>query len=207
VARSKSAMVQLAMDLWGAGIITDPRHLLRLVKVPGTSFLAEAFNIDTRQAQRENEYLQLGQVIEVNSFDNHMVHLTEHDNFRKGEEYAKLKRRAAEGDPQAAQVLAAIDGHCQVHYEMAAGQLGVPTPPGTDFDPEAAAAGTALGPEGEYIDPVTGLPPNPTMVAAGATPSALSDSDIGRRAGIGGAGQQGRVPGIDVDTQAAQTGS
>src|SRR5690606_33200228 len=51
VVRSKSAMVQLAMDLWGAGIITDPRHLLRLIKVPGTNFLAEAWNIDTRQAQ------------------------------------------------------------------------------------------------------------------------------------------------------------
>lgn len=205
VARSKSAMTQLAMELWSAGVITDPRHLLRLIKVPGADFLAEAWNIDSRQAQRENEYLQLGQSIEINTFDNHMVHLTEHDNLRKGEEYAKIARRASEGDPEAIAIKANIDGHAQAHYELVMQQLGVPTPPGSDFNPEAAAAGSLGG--GEYIDPTTGMPPNPTMVAAGATPSALSDSSIAKRAGIGGPGQPGQVPGIDADTQAARQGA
>lgn len=205
VARSKSAMVQLAMDLWSAGIITDARHLLRLIKVPGTDFLAEAWNVDTRQAQRENEYLQLGEAVEVNTFDNHMVHITEIDNLRKGEEYVKLKKRAMAGEQDALLILANIDGHAQAHYELVLAQLGVPTPPGTDFDPAASQAGPI--PNEQYIDPTTGTIPDSTMVAAGAAPSALSDSTVGRRAGIGGPGQPGRVAGVDVDTQAARQGA
>lgn len=206
VVRSKSAMVQLALDLWGAGILTDPRHLLRLIKVPGTDFLAEAWNIDTRQAQRENEYLLLGEQVEINSFDNHMVHITEHDNLRKSEEYEKLKRAALTGDPEAQRTVAIIDAHTQAHYEAVLPQMALPTPPGTEQsdNPLATPAGN-VSPE-PYTDIRTGTPPNPTMVAAGQTPSALTGSPIAKRAGIGGPGEPGEVQGMDIDTQAARLG-
>lgn len=202
IARSKSAQVQLGMDLWGAGIITDPGQLLRLVKAPGTSFLAEAWNIDSRQANRENEALLLGEVVEVNTFDNHTAHTVEHDNMRKGDGYTKLKRRAAQGDQEAIAIIANIDAHQMVHNEMMLPQMGVPSPGSPFMSQEQGSF-----PNEEYIDPLTGLPPNPTMVASGAAPSALANSDIARRAGIGGTGQPGAVPGIDVDQQAASMGA
>lgn len=208
VVRSKSAMVQLALDLWSAQVITDPRHLLRLIKVPGTDFLAEVWNVDTRQAQRENEHLQLGEMVQVNSFDNHPVHIAEHDAMRKGEEYEKLAIRAASGDPEAVQIKAAIDAHVDLHQQMVLPKAGLPDP----RNAEAAQASPLTGPEGAfpnepYIDPLTGLPPNPTQVAAGAAPSALSDSSIRERAGIGGPGNPGAVPGVDPDAQAASMGA
>jgi hypothetical protein len=208
VVRSKSAMVQLVFDLVDRGIITDPRHVLRLIQVPGTDFIAESFNIDTRQAQRENEYLLLGEPVEIHSFDNHMVHISEHDNIRKSEEYDKLQRRAAAGDPEATQIIANLDAHTQAHYEMVLPQLGIPTPPGTEqqVGPLTGPMGGSAGGGSDYLDPRTGLPPNPTMVAAGQSPSALDTSTVAKRAGIGGPGEPGRVQGTSIDEQAARLG-
>lgn len=213
VARSKSAMVQLALDLFNAGIITDPRHVLRLIQMPGSDFLTDALNVDARQAQRENERLMLGEMVEIHAYDNHMVHIAEHDNYRKGEEYEKLARAAAEGDLVATQIKAAIDGHAQAHYEQVLPQLGVPTPGGTDvLESEFTGPRVAAYDTEDYIDPLTGLPPNPTQVAAGQSPSALENSQFGEssireRAGIGGPGQPGQVQGVDADTQASRMGA
>lgn len=210
VVRSKSAMVQLSLDLWDRKVLSDPRQLLRLIKVPGTDFLAEAWNVDTRQAQRENEYLLTGEVVEVHQFDNHLVHITEHDNLRKSEEYDKLLRAAREGDPEATQKLASIDAHVQAHYGLVLPQMGVPTPPGTPHmpgDPSVAAAGGPGMGGGDYLDPMTGLPPSGVMVGAGQAPSALAGSTVAKRAGIGGAGQPGQVPGASADQQASSMGA
>lgn len=209
VARSKSAQTQLAMELFQMQVITDPRQLLRLIKVPGADFIAEAWNVDTRQAQRENERLLLGEVVEVNTFDNHQVHIAEHDNQRKSEEYDKLSRAAAAGDKEAIKKKAAIDSHADIHYQMYApmvqGQPAPNLPEGAVAEQVAARTGGGGG--SQYLDPRTGLPPNPTMVAAGQAPSALAGSQVAKRAGIGGAGQPGRVPGVDSDSQAASMGA
>ena len=132
IVRSKSAMVQLTMDLQKAGVLTDPRHILRLIQMPGMDFITEAFNVDARQAQRENEYLQLGEEVQVNTFDNHMVHITEHDNFRKSSEYDKLRRRAEAGDQEAVAVVANTDAHAMAHNELVMQQagMGMQAPPG-----------------------------------------------------------------------------
>ena len=177
ITRSKSAMVQLVMDLNEAGIITDPSHVLRLIQMPGMDFLTEAFNVDTRQAQRENEYLQLGEEVQVNTFDNHAVHVSEHDNFRKSSEYDKLKRLAAAGDPEAMAIIANTDAHVAAHNELVMQQ----------------AQQKAMQQQG---------------MSAQAPPQGVQGSpSLGRLAGIGGPGQPGQVPGIDLDTQAARLGA
>jgi hypothetical protein len=58
-----------------------------------------------------------------------------------------------------------------------------------------------------YTDPTTGKPPDPLAVASGQAPSALENTDVKRRAGIGGPGQPGEVPGVSTDTQAFRQGS
>jgi hypothetical protein len=117
---SKAATIQLGLDLWKAQVITDPRHLLRLLQVPDASFLADEFNIDARQAQRENEILMQGTPIAIHDFDVDAVHIVEHDNQRKGEDYEKLEAMANAGDPQAQKVLAAMNAHVDAHHQQQA---------------------------------------------------------------------------------------
>jgi len=194
VGRSKSAMVQLAMDLWAQKIITDPRHLLRLIQMPGADFLSELLNSDARQAQRENGELATGEIVQIHAYDNHSVHITEHDNFRKGEEYRKIEEAALAGDAQATKTKAAIDGHVQAHYEQVNPQMSPQIPGGPPFAPgDGAQAVGRPAQHARYQDPVTG--------GVG-----LAGSGIAAHAGIGGPGEPGAVPGIEPDSQAASMG-
>lgn len=204
--KSKAARAQLATEMWSGGILTDPRKYVRLLDIPGTDFISEGMNRDAKQAHRENGKLRHGQQVIVHPFHNHMVHLEEHHNEMKELWYEE----ADEADP----AKVAFDAHTAAHMDLALGQLGVPTPPGTNqtHDLVSGALGGGApggGPGANYLDPMTGRPSDPTRVAAGQEPSSLSrgPSDIRRAAGIGGAGQQGAVPGIPADQQAAQTGS
>jgi hypothetical protein len=113
-------------------------------------------------------------------------------------------------------------GFGAVHESLILQQLGLASPvPNPTVDPmageqaAAAAAGPAAGrpPQGSpynapmYTNEATGVPNSPLAVASGQAPSPLADTAIARKAGIGqGAGQQGRVPGVSADNQAARTG-
>lgn len=218
VPRSKSARAQMAMELQQQGFFPDPRLFLRTLDMPGIEFLVEHLNVDAKQAQRENTRLRDGIICEVHDFDNHTVHITEHNNFRKTQEYEAL-------DDQTKSV---FDAHVAAHNELLLPQQNSPAPPGTDqLDPanrvpapgtpeEAAAAGAGGGPAQQgsspsggtpmYVNPMTGKPNNPLEVASGQAPSALTGSAVARRAGIGGAGQPGAVPGHSRDAQAASMG-
>lgn len=231
---SKAATVQLGMDLFKMGVITDPRHLLRLLQVPDASFLADEFNVDARQALRENEYLMAGQVVQVHDFDNHGVHGIEHDILRKSEDFEKIERMAQQGDPQATKIVAAVNAHCDVHKQMlaqlqaqqqspaATGKL-VETlaykdaPPDIKAQIEKQAGFTpsafwdANGAAGHGVTP--NAPPEPAgapPAAGGAlTPGSLAglQSAIASRAGIGGGlGQPGIPPGHTADQAAAHMG-
>lgn len=200
--KSKAARAQLAVELWTNGVITDPRLYVRLLDIPGTSFVSESFNIDAKQAHRENGKLRRGQQVAIQVFHNHMIHLEEHGKVMKEAWYEE----AEETDP----AKVAFDAHYAAHLESALGQLGVPTPPGTPQTHDLTAGMSPGGGVGaDYLDPMTGKPSDPTRVAAGQEPSSLSrgPKNIRKAAGIGGAGQQGQVPGIDPQTQAAQTGN
>lgn len=217
VPRSKSARAQMAMELQAQGFFPDPRLFLRTLDMPGIEFLVEHLNVDAKQAQRENTRLRDGIVCEVHDFDNHMIHVTEHNNFRKTQEYEMLDDGAK----------IVFDAHVAVHNELILPQGGVPTPPGTEqidpnLMPPAPGTPAAMAAEGAgappqhgsspagghamYTNPMTGKPNDPLAVASGRAPSALTGSAVARRAGIGGASQPGKVPGHSVDAQAASMG-
>jgi hypothetical protein len=213
VPRSKAARTQMAMELQAQGFFPDPRLFLRTLDMPGIEFLAEHLNLDAKQSQRENTRLREGIICEVHDYDNHTIHVTEHNNFRKTQEYEILPM----------EIRAVFDAHVATHNELILQQSGVPTPPGTPtLDPNQMppAAGTPAaaqaqgGPHGSspaggtpmYVNPTTGVPNNPLDVASGRAPSALTGTAVARRAGIGGAGQPGAVPGHSRDAQAASMG-
>jgi hypothetical protein len=190
--KSKSARAQLAMQLWDQKIVTDPRLYLRMLDMPGVDFITEQLSVDTKQAQRENDKLLFGEQCEVHDWDNHMVHISEHNDLRKSEEYEKLGPEER----------ALIDAHANMHMSLVLGQLSQPVPTGTAHIPGAGQGPLAPGtPDvGAYMDPMTGKPPDGTQVAQGNAPSALDN-------GIGGEGQPGQAPGISPDSQAAQMGN
>ncbi len=197
--KSKAARAQLAVELWQAGIITDPRLYIRLLDIPGTDFISEGLSKAAKQAVRENGKLRKGEQVVVQPFHNHLVHLEEHHN----EMMERWYEEADEADP----AKVAFDAHTAAHLELTLG----PITPGEPLPPQAAEMSDSIpgSVPSNYLDPMTGKPSDPTRVAAGQEPSSLTrgPSNIRKAAGIGGPGQQGAVPGIDPDVQAAQTGN
>ena len=120
--QSKAATIQMAMELWQAKVITDPRHLLQILNVPDMSFLSDEFNVDARQAQRENEVLMSGTQVAIHTFDNHGIHIIEHDLERKSEDFEKIENMARQGDHQATQIVAIFNSHVDAHTAAQATQ-------------------------------------------------------------------------------------
>jgi hypothetical protein len=198
--RSKAARTQLAVDLWTQGIITDPKTYLDMLDLPGTDFVREQYGLDQRRAQRENDQLRKGTPCQVYPWDNHSIHLTVLNDFRKTPDYENLPP----------QIKAVVDGHGANHESLVLQQMGSPMP-GTgvqvDHPMTQPATGGAPGADAMYLDPTTGKPQDPLAVASGQAPSALENTPVKQRAGIGGPGQPGEVPGVSTDTQAFRQGS
>ena len=231
--QSKAATISLGMDLWKAKVITDPRHLLRLLQVPDASFLADEFNVDARQAQRENQLLMQGIQVVLHDFDNHGIHIIEHDIERKSEDFEKIEAQARAGDPQATTVVAAFNAHVDAHKQEQAqieSAQGHPAgdakiselinyqdaPPDVKAQMEQAAGFTpsaAWGQGGGAVGPKPGIAGS--LAGAAAAPPAGEPSgglaqlqaNISQRADIGqGIGSQGHVPNVEPNAQAAATG-
>jgi hypothetical protein len=211
--RTNAARVQRVLELHARKPdVMDAQTLIRMLDLPGPDLLGRTLDADSRRQQRENVAMLNGEQPVVQPFDNHVVHLTSLNNFRKSIDYEKLP---PEGK-------ARFDAHAAVHESLILTQLGLASPvPNPTVDPmageqaAAAAAGPAAGrpPVGSpyntpmYVNEATGVPNSPLAVASGQAPSPLADTAIARKAGIGqGAGQQGRVPGVSADNQAARTG-
>lgn len=194
--RSKTARTQMAMDLYGAGIITEPRDFVRMLDLPGTDFLMETLNVDAAQANREHGHLLQMEPVEAKTWHNHMVHIAEHDKFRKSEEYDNLTPEQQ----------AWFDGHVDAHYAQVLGQLSVPTPPGTqqataEMLPQGAAPVTTnpTGENGEPTNPLTGAPSDPNAI--GGVSGNLGANAQAQQSPIGGTGNPGPVPGASRDQQ------
>lgn len=209
--RSKAARVQLGMDLLGSGLPGTPaspfkdwRDFIRMLDLPGTDFVVDSLDIDAKRANRENGDLIQGLVRKAEMWDDHAVHIAEHERLRKSEMYDEIDRRADTGDPEAIKIRDTIDAHITVHYQLLNPALGFAPPPGVDGRDQQSAK-----PEGssEYADPLTGQVGADTGMGTGGSPSALSGTEVGKRAGIGGPGEPGRVPGVSVDQQAASMGA
>lgn len=227
--QSKAEVTQLAFELWKAQIITDPRHLLRLISLPNTDFLTDEFNVDARQAQRENEVLMFGQQVQVNTFDNHDVHLIEHDSERKSEDYAQIMARAQAGDVDAQRIVATMDSHCDTHMQLSAAKASAAQSPTAQGKLVETMAYKDAPPDIKaQIEQQAGMEPSalwqgmakpggavtPNADAFGQEAQAPGDGAapnmqalIAQRAGIGGGlGEPGLPPGMNASQAAASMG-
>lgn len=127
---SKSAKQAFIMDLMKMGFV-DPATGLEVMEMGGIAKIYEAVQTDVRQSQRENlrlsqiddqayaQFEAMGQqanIVAVNSFDNHEIHIATHNKFRKGQSYEALSEGAK----------SAFEIHVQMHVLAAtSGAMGV----------------------------------------------------------------------------------
>jgi Txe/YoeB family toxin of Txe-Axe toxin-antitoxin module len=88
--KSKARLKEELLALWDRGILTDPRLVVRATEYGTMEEVLVDLELDTAQAVRENERMARGELVKVEDFHNHMVHIMEHNRFRKTEEYEKL---------------------------------------------------------------------------------------------------------------------
>jgi hypothetical protein len=104
LSRNRAQRQQQLTQLFQMGVITDPETFAELLEVPSSTF-TPALAHDIRLARNENLVLAEGTPIVPTSWDNHAIHLREHNNFRKSSEYLTL--------PDAAKL--AFEHHCDGH--------------------------------------------------------------------------------------------
>lgn len=93
-----------AKDLWDRKIITDPRVYSRMVGLPPDEF-EQLLDADAAKAHRENFRIAQGRVEIPEDFDDHAVHISEHNRWRCSDAY-----KFAEAD-----VRAIMDDHVMYH--------------------------------------------------------------------------------------------
>jgi hypothetical protein len=125
--RSRAAKQAFIMQLGQMGWI-PPDRALRYLDMAETGRLYEEMQVDQRQAQRENLQMLQGVQVQVNSWDEHMIHVAEHNNERKKQRF--------ENAPD--QVKQWFETHVRTHQmqmqmmqqQMGGAPPGAPAPPG-----------------------------------------------------------------------------
>lgn len=107
LSRSRAGRQQEVLEFWREGVIRDPEAVADLLEIPTPAIVSNKV-YDVRLARNENLTLAGGQAIEPNSWDDHAIHLREHNNFRKGHDYLTLS----------ADKKSKFEHHCQRHDDL-----------------------------------------------------------------------------------------
>jgi len=134
LATSKAAKRAFIMDLMTNQLI-PPEEGLKMLDLGGVEKMYDEILVDTKQAGRENLKMQIGVDIPVNIWDNHQLHIVEHNKFRKTQQYEMLPP----------EVQAIFEQHVTMH-QMAL-QLGI------DQMSMMGMGQPPVGPDGQPLPP------------------------------------------------------
>jgi hypothetical protein len=134
--RSKAAKQAYIMELGKLGWI-PPDKALRYLDMAETSRMYDEMQVDIRQAQRENMKMAKGLPVTVNTWDEHAVHIYEHNLYRKKQSFEKLPP----------ELKAQFEAHVKMHQMVMAMTAGQPLPPG---DPRLDAVDKMLAMQPGY---------------------------------------------------------
>jgi hypothetical protein len=153
--KSRAALQATILDLWDRkaiiddGGMPDPHKLFDLLRSSmGIDAFAESENLDLGRSRRENLLLTRGAQIVPAHWENHVIHIKEHNRFRKTEQFYRF--------PPEIQKM--FDFHVAIHMLMLAPPTQTP-----------GAAESLAG--GGLIPPPGGGPParrTPSMMGQGA---------------------------------------
>jgi hypothetical protein len=104
LATSKASKRAFIMDLMTNQLI-PPEEGLKMLDIAGIEKIYENLLIDIKQAGRENLKMEAGFPVPVNIWDNHEIHILEHNKFRKSQQFEML-------DPQ---LQAVFEEHVSMH--------------------------------------------------------------------------------------------
>lgn len=123
--RSRAAKQAFLMELAKMGIL-PPDRLLRYLELTESARLYDEAQVDQRQAQRENFMMAGGHQIFPNTWDDHAMHINEHNEYRKSQEFENL--------PDEIKII--FEQHVQIHQMVAAQMMGGMMPPGGIMNPQ-----------------------------------------------------------------------
>lgn len=112
LARSRSAKQDLLFKLIELGVLRDPELIAEQLDMPLPQMVNHAA-ADVRLARNENIDLAKGTAVVPSSWDDHVVHLREHNTYRKTREYQLLPTETKQK----------LEHHCQTHETMQLAQL------------------------------------------------------------------------------------
>lgn len=145
--RSKAAKQQFILDMWDRKIEQDPRRVRMMLELADGE--PEDWEIDMRQADRENDLILAGkgQEVEIYMWHNHAAHRSRHERYMKSADYEQLKKR----DPEKAkQLLMHNQQHIQYEQQLAANQAAMQggAPPAEGSGPPPPGMNGQTRPEG-----------------------------------------------------------
>lgn len=116
---SRAAKQAFIMELVNSGMIPPDRGL-QYLDMTATNRIFEEMQIDVRHAQLENLRMSNADPsVMVNEYDNHMVHIAEHEGYCKRQEFAQLDDSIKE----------MIITHIRTHKQVIAMEQGMPMMP------------------------------------------------------------------------------
>lgn len=175
--RSRAGMMAAAEKMAEMGLIQSAEQFTKMAELPGHRDLVQALAPDVARARRENHVMAMGRAAVPEDWDEHKVHITEHNVFRKSPRYEGLDDEAK----------AIFQEHVQAHEVLSMEEMGRQTAKAA-MGPGAAAAADAGGaptleageipPEalqaaiqGNYEDvPAAGTPEAAAQAASGGVP-------------------------------------
>jgi hypothetical protein len=92
-AAKQAAMQEMLQLVVQYGIDINPRDLRKFMRDYGVGGLDNMFatlNTDELQIRREHNYMKSGRAIDINDFDDDLIHIEGHNEFRKGKVYERL---------------------------------------------------------------------------------------------------------------------
>lgn len=140
-------------DLWDRKIITDPRQYAKGVGLPAEEF-EDLLDPDAARAHRENYRMMQGIVELPEEFDDHAIHMAEHNRFRKSDSYKFADREAR----------SIVDDHILFHEKLIHGEMAAQVNR-AQVNPALAALPQANDPIGAYSAP-TGAEQQAAMMAS-----------------------------------------
>lgn len=144
---NKAARMAFWKDLWDRKIVSDPRQYAKAVGLPPEDF-EQLLDPDAASAHRENYRMIQGYTVLPEDFEDHPIHMAEHNRFRKTDAYRYADREQR----------SIVDDHIKFHeklmHEEVAGQVQrAQINPALAAIPQGhAPAGAVAAPTGEEMN-------------------------------------------------------
>ena len=153
--RSRAAMMQLAEKMVQMGQITTIEEFTRVAELPGERDLISAARPDVDRARRENHSMALGRVEFPEGWDDHEIHIHEHNIFRKSARYARLpdEVKSIFADHIQGHETEAAEAAAKMQMRSTVGGEALGMVPSANEDPAAPPVDPGELPESEVIPP------------------------------------------------------